>query len=50
LKPTVENGEFLWLVEERNLKASSAKLADEIAKELASQHLAYQKAYEHWTL
>ncbi len=50
LKPIVENGEFLWLVEERNLKASSAKLADEIAKELASHHLAYQKAYEHWTL
>jgi hypothetical protein len=50
LEPTVENGEFLWLVKERNLKVSSAKLADEIARELGERHIALQKAYEKWGL
>jgi hypothetical protein len=48
LEPTVENGEFLWLVEKLNRKFSSAQLADTIAKQVGECHVAYQKAYANW--
>ena len=50
LEPTVENGEFVWLVKQLNRRISSAQLADTIAKELGECHIAYQKAYANWGL
>lgn len=48
LEPTVENGQFLWSVEQLKRKVSSAQLADTIAKELGECHIAYQKAFANW--
>jgi hypothetical protein len=45
LKPMIEEGDFRWSVPERGWTFTSGQLAEEIAKQLAQHHIAYQKAY-----
>ena len=45
MEPGIKNGEFIWFVPEKTRHYSATEIAEEIAKELAQYHIAYENAF-----